>query len=69
MFESPMLQKMLAGKMHETILDLLKVRFGTVPRNVTKPLREILDEKKLRQLNVLAAKCPDLQAFRDALLS
>lgn len=69
MFESPVLQQFVAKRLHEAILDLLKDRFDTVPRNVTKPLREILDEKKLRKLNVLAAKCPDLEAFRDALLS
>jgi hypothetical protein len=44
-------------------------RFDTVPRNVTKQLREVLDEKKLRKLILLAAKCPDLLAFSEALLS
>jgi hypothetical protein len=69
MIESPLLKKMMAETRHEGILDLLKDRFGTVPQKVTKPLREILDEKKLRKLNILAAKCPDLETFRDALLS
>jgi len=69
MFESPVLQHFVAKRLHEAILDLLKDRFDTIPHNVTKPLREIIDEKKLRQLNLLAAKCPDLQTFREALVS
>jgi hypothetical protein len=69
MFESPVLQRFVARRFHEGILDVLKDRFGTVPQNVTKPLREIIDEKKLRKLNVLAAKCPDLKAFHEALLA
>ncbi|HKI36834.1 MAG TPA: hypothetical protein VKA46_33590 [Gemmataceae bacterium] len=69
MFESPLLQKMIAENTHKHILDLLKDRFGTVPRDITKHLRELLEEKKLRQLHLLAAKCPDLASFREALLS
>jgi hypothetical protein len=69
MFESPVLQQFVAKRLHKVILDLLKDRFGTVPQRVTKPLREILDEKKLRQFIVLASKCPDMEAFREALLS
>jgi len=69
MIESPLIQKVIAESIHQDILALLKDRFDTVPRNVTKSLREVLDEKKLRQLILLAAKCPDLEAFRDALLS
>jgi len=69
MIESPLLQKMRAETAHALILDVLKARFGTVPRDVTKHLREVIDEKKLRELNLLANQCPDLAAFRDALLS
>jgi hypothetical protein len=69
MIESPLIQKVIAESIHQDILALLKDRFDTVPRNVTKPLQEILDEKKLRQLILLAAKCPDLETFRLALLS
>ncbi len=50
-------------------LGVLKDRFGTVPRDVTRLLRAVIEEKKLRKLNVLAAKCPDLEAFRAALLA
>jgi hypothetical protein len=69
MIESPLLRKMRAETSQDHILALLKDRFDSVPRNVTKQLREIIDEKKLRKLILLAAKCPDLQAFYEALLS
>ena len=69
MIESPLLQRMLAGRSQEHILDVLKDRFGTVPSELTKQLREILNEKKLKKRLLLAPKCPDLQAFRDALLA
>ena len=68
MFESPVLQRWVAQRLHEAVLDVLKDRFDSVPQKVAKPLREILDEKKLRQLIVLAGKCPDLETFREALL-
>jgi hypothetical protein len=69
MFESPMLKKMVAAAKHETILTVLKARFGTVPRAVVKHLQPILDDKKLTVLTTLAAKCTDLDTFRDALLA
>jgi hypothetical protein len=69
MIESPLLQKMRAETIQELTFDALKDRFGTVPRDVTRHLRALIDEKKLRQLNRLANKCPDLQAFREALLA
>jgi hypothetical protein len=68
MIESPLLQKMRAETLHEGILAILKDRFQTVPRNVTKLLRAVIDEDKLRSLNVFAAKCLDLETFRQALL-
>jgi hypothetical protein len=69
MIESPVLQKMMAERGHNLILAVLKARFGAVPRDIAKRLRSILDEKKLTDLNILAAQCPDLQAFREALLT
>jgi hypothetical protein len=67
MIESPLLQRMLAANTQGNILEVLKGRFGTVPSDVTKHLREILNEKRLKKLLVVAAKCPDLAAFRDGL--
>jgi hypothetical protein len=69
MFESPVLVKMRAETLHAAILVILKGRFKAVPRDVASHLRKILDEKKLQKLNLLAATCPDLAAFSDALLS
>jgi hypothetical protein len=69
MIESPMLRKIAAESYQQGILDTLKARFGTVPRDLVKPLRDILDQKKLTALNGVAALCPDFQAFREALLS
>ncbi len=69
MFESPLLQKMIAERFHKGILAVLKARFGSMPRDVPRLLREILDEERLNTLNVLAAQCPNLDAFREALLS
>jgi hypothetical protein len=69
MFELPLLQKFVAGRLHQAVLNILKDRFGTLPRNVTRQLREVLDEEKLQDLILVAHKCPDLQAFRDALVT
>ncbi len=66
LLESPIIQEIMARGSHELILDLIKDRFGPVSRPVAKQLRAVIDEKKLRQLNRLAAKCPDLQTFCDA---
>lgn len=69
MIESPLLEKWFGEKMQKALLALLKARFGSVPRDVRRLLREVLDEEKLIALNVLAGQCPDLEAFREALLS
>lgn len=69
MFESPMLRRMQAEAIHKTLLAFLTARFGTVPQEVVESLSEILDEKKLTKLTVRAAKCPNLEAFHEALLS
>lgn len=68
MIESPVVQELIAESIQECILEVLKDRFGSVPRNVVKLLRAELKEKKLRKWNVLAAKCADLEEFREALL-
>ncbi len=69
MLESPLLQKMKAETLHDAILALLKHRFGTVPRDVTKHIRAVVNERRLQQLNIVASTCPALEAFRDAVLS
>jgi hypothetical protein len=69
MIESPLIQELRAELVHDVIVEVLKDRFGPVPRDVSKLLRAVLNEKKLKKLTVLAAKCPDLAAFREALLT
>ena len=69
MIESPLLQKMRAETAHKLILEALKARFTSVPPDVARLLREILNEKKLTKLNGVEAKCADLAAFREALLA
>lgn len=69
MFESQLLKRAIAQRLQEAILNILKDRFDAIPQTVTEPLRGILDETKLFQLHLLAAQCPDLEAFREALLA
>jgi hypothetical protein len=69
MIESPVLQRWLAKRSHDHILDALKERFGSVPQDIRTRLGEILDEKKLRKLDRTANKCRDLDSFREALLA
>jgi hypothetical protein len=40
-----------------------------VPKDVVDQLQQILDERKLRRINVVAGSCADLNAFRAALAS
>jgi hypothetical protein len=69
MFESPVLQKWKAESGHNYIRDALKYRFDSIPRDVAMRLRAVIDEKKLRQLHLVAMTCPNMEAFRAALLS
>jgi len=57
----------LAEHAHKMILDILEDRFGPVPAEVVTTLRAITDDDRLRVLNRLAARCPDLAAFRQEL--
>jgi hypothetical protein len=68
MIESPLIQKVRAEAQHGDILDLLKDRFGKVPREVAEEVARIIDTKKLRRFLILAAKCRDMEAFRVGLL-
>ncbi len=67
MIESPMLQRMRAETLHNAILGVLKDRFDTISRDLTKQLRSELDEKKLNKLVIVAGKCRDLDAFARAM--
>jgi hypothetical protein len=67
MIESPVLQELLAERAHQLILGLLEDRFGPVPAEVIGALSAIKDEERLKQLNKLAARCTNLEAFRQQL--
>jgi hypothetical protein len=69
MIESPLIQKVKAEAFQDLTLEALKDRFGQVPRDVSRRLREIIDEKRLKKFNRIANKCTDLEAFREALSS
>jgi hypothetical protein len=69
MIESPLIQELLAKTRQEDIVDNLTVRFGKVPSDITTRLRAVLKEKELKALHRFAIQCPDLEAFRDRLLS
>jgi hypothetical protein len=70
LFESsPLVQKYLAEKTHDIILEILKGRFRRVPPDVSERLRTVLSYKKLRRIMGIAAQCSDIQAFRNGLAS
>jgi hypothetical protein len=69
MLESPMLTRLVAETLHRAILAILEARFPPIPRDLPRRLRKILDEPRLQQLILLAAKCPDLSAFRESLVA
>ena len=73
MIESPLIQELVdeakRNQMHEAIAQVLEARFGQVPEDLAAHLRTILDAPRLSHLNRLAALCPDLEAFRAALLT
>ena len=67
MIESPVLQNFLAKRVCRNILDILQIRFGSVPTETRDALERIIDDETLRELNALAVRCSDLEAFRAGL--
>jgi hypothetical protein len=67
MAELPLIQELQAEVVHELIADLLKDRFKELPADLNRQLRAIRKLKVLRKLHLVAAKCPDLDAFRKSL--
>jgi hypothetical protein len=76
MLEIPFLDEIVMEKTRETaretaqqdIVTFLEARFGDVPGDVVEGIESINDHAQLRGLVRLAASCPDLAAFRDAVL-
>jgi hypothetical protein len=69
LIESPLIDELVAETKQDMIVELLKDRFGEPPIELTTQLRAIQQDKKLTELHLLAAKCPDLEAFRARLFS
>ena len=70
MLEVPFLDEIVMEKACETarqdIVTVLEARFGDVPRDLSEEIESVDDAKQLRGLVRLAASCPDLDAFRNA---
>jgi len=69
MLKWPLIQELLAERMHKDLLRFLQARFGPMPADITTRLQAIEDEASLEELVDLAASCPDLEAFRAQLSS
>lgn len=69
MNESPLIQELMAEKLQDAILRILKARFGDVPSDLVEYLRAVTREKKLNALIDKAAVCRNLEAFRTFLLT
>jgi hypothetical protein len=73
MIESPLIQELEAEftskAMHESILLFLEGRFGPVPEDVRATVQRVQGKSALRALTSLAARCPDIDAFRQGVRS
>ena len=71
MIESPLIQELEAEFTHkakqESILLVLEGRFGPVPEDIRTAVQRVQDTPALRATTLLAARCPDLDAFRRGL--
>ncbi len=68
MIESPLIQDLVAEKVQNTILEVLKARFDTIPVDVRRLLGEVKKESKLMKLAKAAGRCTDLDEFKELLL-
>jgi hypothetical protein len=69
MIESPLINELVAKARQEDIVEILKDRFQKVPGDIVTRLHAVVKERKLKELLRLAWRCPDLEAFRERLLS
>jgi hypothetical protein len=67
MIESPLIQELLAERMHKAIAKVLEGRFGTIPSDLRVRLQAVQDEQKLDDLNAFAGTCRSLEEFRKRL--
>jgi hypothetical protein len=64
MIESPLIQELMAERLHRAILRVLAGRHGAVPPDITAALQAVTDDARLDELIDWAARCPDLDSFR-----
>jgi hypothetical protein len=69
MIESPLIKELEAEWAHKSILLFLEGRFGSIPEDVQTTVQRVQDASDLRAMTVLAARCPDIDAFRNGLPS
>jgi hypothetical protein len=67
MIESPLIQELLAERMHKAIAKVLEGRFGPIPSDVRVRLQAVQQEEKLDDLNAFAGTCHNLDEFRKRL--
>jgi hypothetical protein len=75
MIESPLIDELfdelfaerLAEGRHESILEVLKARFGEVPAELENRIRSVQDKDALTHMTRSAAACRDLAAFQKSL--
>jgi hypothetical protein len=71
MIDSPILSELIDEKVTEgrqqAVLEVLEARFGPVPLEVVRRVKEVTDADQLSQLIKQAARCPNLETFRQAL--
>lgn len=71
MIDSPILNELIAEReaqvMQKAVLRLLADRFGPVPVDVAQRVKDVTNADQLMQLISQAGRCPDLEAFRQAL--
>jgi hypothetical protein len=60
-------QELLVEQNQEIIRKILQARFDSVPPDVVVALKSVTDLPRLGELAVVAAPCPAVSAFQDAL--
>ena len=53
--------------LRDTIFEVLKVRFGPIPRKMVAKIRAIKQLKMLKNLILQASQCPDIDSFQEKL--
>jgi hypothetical protein len=67
--ELPLIQEILAERVHKDILTVLESRFGEVPEDLADQIRSVSNDNKLTELIRKAASSASLESFRRAVKS